>query len=80
VGGVIAIALVPGLIGVGAGSSLAESLAKGYRPAMLVIGALCAGAAFVTALFVSDQRAITPRLVPRDRGCALPVADAEAVS
>ena len=36
VGGVIAIALVPVLIGVGAGGSLAASLTHGYRPAMLV--------------------------------------------
>ena len=48
VGGVIAIALVPLLIGAGAGGTLAGSLADGYRPAMLVIGALCVAAAVVS--------------------------------
>ena len=38
VGGVIAVALVPLLIGVTAGASLADSLADGYEPAMIVIG------------------------------------------
>ncbi|MFL5912471.1 MAG: DHA2 family efflux MFS transporter permease subunit [Gaiellaceae bacterium] len=72
VGGVIAIALVPVLIGVGAGSSLADSLAKGYRPAMLAIAGLCTGAALVTWLFVSDERAEAPLIAAPDRGCALP--------
>jgi MFS family permease len=79
VGGVIAIALVPVLIGVGAGSTLSESLTKGYRPAMIAIGALCAAAAIVSWLFVSDDRTATaPVIVPPDRGCALPTRNAEA--
>src|SRR3954470_13281027 len=41
VGGVIAIALVPVLLGVGAASTLADSLADGYGRAMVVIGGLC---------------------------------------
>ena len=82
VGGVIAIALVPLLIGVSAGGTLAESLTDGYESAMLVIGALCAGAAVVSWLFVSDARAVAPRLAPMApyHGCALPVRDAEATS
>jgi EmrB/QacA subfamily drug resistance transporter len=81
VGGVLAIALVPVLIGVGAGSTLTDSLANGYRPAMIAIGGLCAGAAIVSWLFVSDDRtARAPMLVPPDRGCALPMPDAGAAS
>src|SRR3954447_7712038 len=56
VGGVIAIALVPLLIGVGAGSTLAGSLANGYHRAMIVVGGLCIAAAAVSWLFVSDER------------------------
>ncbi|TWD81740.1 EmrB/QacA subfamily drug resistance transporter [Kribbella amoyensis] len=75
VGAVAAIALVPVLLGVGAGSSLAESLTDGYRPAMIVLGAVCAGAAIVAGLFVSNERADAPRLAPPapHHGCALPV-------
>lgn len=82
VGGVIAIALVPVLIGVGATGTLAHSLASGYRPAMLSIGGLCVGAAIVSWLFVSDERATAPApaIVPADRGCALPARDAGAAS
>ena len=79
VGGVIAIALVPVLLGIGAGGSLAASLARGYRPAMIVLGGCCAAAAFVTWLFVSDARAVAPVVVAApDRGCALPLLEAEA--
>jgi hypothetical protein len=77
VGGVIAIALVPVLIGVTAGSSLAEALAAGYEPAMVAIGGLCAGGAVVAWLFVSDKPSVAPRLAVPDRGCALPVLDQE---
>jgi Major Facilitator Superfamily len=76
VGGVIAIALVPILIGVGAGSTLAESLNGGYHPAMVAIGGLCLAAAVVALIFVSDERATTPMIVPPDRGCTLPVPEA----
>jgi EmrB/QacA subfamily drug resistance transporter len=75
VGAVIAIALVPVLIGVSAGSSLADALATGYEPAMIVIGGLCAGGALVAWLFVSDRPATVPRIAAPDRGCALPVLD-----
>jgi EmrB/QacA subfamily drug resistance transporter len=80
VGGVIAIGLVPVLIGVGAGTSLAEALTNGYEPAMVVIGGLCVAAAVVTWLFVSDERADAPPLAAPDRGCALPVREAVAAT
>lgn len=75
VGGVIAIALVPVLIGVTAGGSLAGALAEGYEPAMVVIGGLCAAGALVAWRFVSDAPGVAPRLAAPDRGCALPVLD-----
>jgi EmrB/QacA subfamily drug resistance transporter len=77
VGGVIAVALVPALIGATAGRSLATSIADGFRPAMIVFGVLCGLAALVSAVFVSDERATPPRLAPAapDRGCAVPVPD-----
>jgi len=77
IGGVIAIALVPILIGAGAGATLAGSLAKGYEPAMYVIGGLCAAAALVTWLAVSDDPAPAPNLSPPDRGCTLPTREAQ---
>jgi EmrB/QacA subfamily drug resistance transporter len=64
VGAVVMVALVPVLIGLGAGSTLADGLTHGYRQAMIVIGGLSAAAAIVTWLFVSDARAAAPRLVP----------------
>jgi EmrB/QacA subfamily drug resistance transporter len=80
VGGVIAIALVPVLIGVGAGTSLATALTDGYQPAMIAIGGICVGAALVSWLFVSDERATAPALAAPDRGCALPALEAGAAS
>ena len=80
VGGVITVALVPVLIGVGAGTSLAEALASGYEPAMIVIAGLCIAAAIVAWLFVSDERAEAPSLAAPDRGCALPVREAKATA
>jgi len=80
VGGVIAIAAVPLLIGAGAGASLAQALTNGYQPAMLVIGALCVAAAVVTWLFVSDEPAVAQSLVAPDRGCALPTGKAKATA
>lgn len=62
VGGVVTIALVPALIGVGAASTLAEALAHGYQPAMVTMAVLAAVSALIAAIFVSDQRAaaVTP--------------------
>jgi EmrB/QacA subfamily drug resistance transporter len=76
-GGVIAIASVPILIGTGGGSDLATALVHGYRPAMLTLAGLCVAAAAGTALFVSDARTAAsrlPRMAPPapHRGCALP--------
>ena len=81
VGAVVAIAVIPALIGVGAGSTLAESLTDGYRPAMIAIGIICAAAAVLTAVFVSDERMDCPYFAPPapQRGCALPVMDPEPV-
>jgi len=75
VGGVVLIALVPALIGATGGRSITHALAHGYQPAMIVLAALCAAAALVTALFVSDNRRAVPRLAPPPRchGCAAPV-------
>jgi EmrB/QacA subfamily drug resistance transporter len=75
VGGVLAVALVPLLIGVTAGATLADSLADGYEPAMIVIGGLCAAGALISLLFVSDSPAEAPRIAAPDRGCALPVKE-----
>ena len=69
-------------VGIGAGSSLATLLTKGYRPAMIAIDALCARAALVARVFVSDERAAVPRPAPPapDRGGGLPARDAETGS
>jgi MFS family permease len=77
VGAVVAIAVVPALIGVGAGSSLADPLTDGYRPAMSAIGAVCAAAAVLAAVFVSSERSACPHLAAPapHHGCALPVMD-----
>jgi EmrB/QacA subfamily drug resistance transporter len=76
IGGAVAIAAVPVLIGAG-GGSLANALVDGFRPAMLVLAGLCALSALVTAVFVSDRRATVeaPVIVPPapHHGCALPV-------
>ena len=77
IGGLVVVGLVPVLIGAGGGRSLGHALAHGYQPAMLVMSALCAGAALVTGLFVSDSRAPAPPLAPSPRchGCALPTPE-----
>lgn len=72
IGGVVVIAAVPALIGATGGRSYAHALAHGYQPAMIVMGSLCAAAALITALFVTDNRVPGPRIVPRapEAGCA----------
>jgi EmrB/QacA subfamily drug resistance transporter len=78
VGGVIAIAIVPALIGATGGTGLGHALAGGYEAAMIVMAGLCVGGALITALFVSDAaRADGPQLAPHPRthGCALPVPE-----
>ncbi len=51
-GGVIVIALVPALIGAGAGRTLSDTLVQGYQPAMLSMAALCVVAALISGVFV----------------------------
>jgi EmrB/QacA subfamily drug resistance transporter len=72
IGGVVVIAVVPALIGATGGRSYADALTHGYRPAMLIMGGLCAVAAIITAVFVTDKRAPAVRIVPRapEAGCA----------
>lgn len=76
VGAVLAVAAVPLLIGAG-GGDLGTALVDGFRPAMLMLAVLCLLGAAVTAVFVSDRRAVRPmpRLAPPapHHGCALPV-------
>jgi EmrB/QacA subfamily drug resistance transporter len=76
IGGVIAIAVVPALVGAG-GGSLAGALAGGFQDAMIVMAGLCVAGALVTAAFVSDARpaaAVAPAAAPHPlaHGCALP--------
>jgi EmrB/QacA subfamily drug resistance transporter len=78
VGGVVAVALVPLLVGVGSGTSLALALGDGYGSAMEIIGGLCAAAAAVTWIYVSDELADAPAIVAPDRGCAAPTRGAQA--
>ena len=74
VGGVFAVAVVPALIGVSSGGSLADSLVDGFQPAMIALAVTCIGGALVTAVFVSDKKAEAPVFAPPApmRGCALP--------
>lgn len=67
---------------IGRPGSIAQALADGYQPAMMVMAAFCAVAAIVTGLFVSDSRAAAPGLAspPRCHGCALPVLDQPATT
>jgi hypothetical protein len=55
--------------------NIAQALADGYQPAMMVMAGPCAAAAIVIGLFVSDGGTAAPRLAPPPRchGCALPV-------
>jgi MFS family permease len=73
-GGLLAIAAVPILVGVSMGGGLADALVGGYRPAMLVLAGVCGLAALVTAGFVGNQRpgGPVPRVVPAapHHGCA----------
>lgn len=69
--------ILPGAMVQGPGSSLADSVTDGYRPAMIAIGGICAAAAVLAGVFVSSERSACPYLaapVPH-HGCALPVID-----
>jgi MFS family permease len=80
VGGLVVIALVPALIGVTGGQSLADALRDGFQPAMLVMAGFCGLAALISAVFVSDERHTAPRMAPRAPGhaSALPVRERSA--
>ncbi|HEY3944612.1 MAG TPA: DHA2 family efflux MFS transporter permease subunit [Solirubrobacteraceae bacterium] len=77
VGGVIVIALVPVLIGAGAGRSFTHSLANGFQPTMIVMGVICVVAALIAAVFVTDGHPHGPRVVPHagDHSCGFPIPD-----
>jgi MFS family permease len=72
-GGVIAIAAVPALVGATGGLSLGDALADGYQPAMIVAAVVCVLAAAVTWIFVSDASEEPPRFAPPPpQGCIPP--------
>ncbi|MEV4264648.1 MFS transporter [Kribbella sp. NPDC049584] len=77
VGGVILIALVPALLGVGSSDELAGPLANRYQAAMLVMAALSVVAAVITMVFVARGRPSAAQLpaTPRVHGCAVPVSN-----
>jgi hypothetical protein len=77
VGGVVAIAIVPTLIGTSSGTALADTLDHGYQFAMISIAGLSVLAALVTALFATDSRLAGLRLAPHPRtyACAAPVSE-----
>jgi MFS family permease len=56
IGGVVAVAIAPALIGAGRGRGLADALVHGFQPAMLAMGGVCAVGAVLTAVLVSDER------------------------
>ncbi len=64
VGALFTIAAVPALIGATGGRSLAQVLAHGYRPAMLVLAGLCVCAAVIAVALVTDDRATARGLPP----------------
>jgi EmrB/QacA subfamily drug resistance transporter len=74
VGGVVLIALVPALIGVGGTGGLAEPLAARYPFAMLTMAGLSVAAAVLTAVFVPSRRTGRPPAGPNPRlhACAVP--------
>jgi len=78
IGGVVLIALVPALLGVGSSDDLAQPLANRYRTAMLVMAAVSVVSAAITMLFVASGRPPATRVpaTPRVHGCAVPVSAA----
>ena len=76
VGGVVLIALVPALLGVGGSNDLVQPLAHRYRTAMLVMAGLSVVAALITFAYVARGRPSATRLpaTPRVHGCAVPVS------
>ena len=74
-GGVIAIAAVPALIGATGGTSLGHALASGDQPAMIAAAGLTAGAAVIAALFVTNDRMVGPRVAAPAPYHACPLPD-----
>ena len=54
-----------------------QSLANGFQPTMIVMGVICVVAALIAALFVTDGRPSSPRVVPHagEHGGAFPIPD-----
>jgi EmrB/QacA subfamily drug resistance transporter len=83
VGGVVMVALVPTLLGVGSAHSLGQPLAHNYQTAMLVMAGLSVAAAAITVLLVAHGRIPVGQLTvasPRVSGCALPEPFAPSAS
>lgn len=80
VGGVIMVALVPVLLGVGDAPSLAAPLAANYQAAMLVLAALALVAAILTAILVPGSHATPQHMAPAPRlyACATTESSANA--
>ena len=76
VGGVVLIALVPALLGVGGSDDLVQPLGHRYQTAMLVMAALSVVAAVITLGYVARGRPPATQLpaTPRVHGCAVPVS------
>jgi EmrB/QacA subfamily drug resistance transporter len=72
IGGVIAVAIAPALIGWGGGRSLADALVRGFEPAMIAMGGLCIAGAVLTAVLVSDERTVGPQPCPASEDPTLP--------
>ena len=74
VGGVVLIALVPVLLGVGGSHTFSHALAGGYQPAMIVMAALSVTAALISGLFVTNRGATALPMTPTSRlqSCVLP--------
>ena len=60
IGGLVAVALAPALIGAGRGRSIPDALVHGFQPAMLAMGGVCLVGAVLTAVLVSDERTARP--------------------
>jgi EmrB/QacA subfamily drug resistance transporter len=73
-GGAVMIALVPALVGVHAGLTVAQALVHGYTLAMIVLAVLSAAAAVITVVFVRDHGTGVPPFAPPPpyHGCTLP--------
>ncbi|MFG1912138.1 MFS transporter [Kribbella sp. NPDC048928] len=76
VGGVVLVALLPALLGVGGSDELVQPLARNYQTAMLVMAGLSVVAAVITSLYVARGRTPAAHLpaTPRVHGCAVPVS------